>query len=91
MCICFDSVPVCNITEYRMNIFPPELARDQLLRRMLPPRFYILFQQFIILISKPCPLGYEISKDFKKCVCSCIIEFHNGVGYDLENYKKIIK
>ena len=68
----------------------PELARDQSLRRMLPPKFYILFQQFNIkVILKPCPLGYEISKDFKKCVCSGIIESHSGVGCDLENYKII--
>ena len=65
----------------------PELTRDRLLKRMLPPRFHILFQQFNIkVILKPCPLGYDISQNSNMCLCSDIIESHSGVGCDLENY-----
>lgn len=157
ICVCSNSLPLCNITEHRLEVFPgenfeleaaavgqrlgivpsivsvmqspdggslgtgqvvqsvgrhcttlhftvstqtsiytlklraqdagtPELTHDKLLRKMLPPEFHILFQQFNVqVVLKPCPLGYEISQKFKKCVCSGIIESHSGVGCDLEN------
>ena len=53
----------------------------------LPSSFQILFQQLNITVAfKNCPLGYEISQKFKKCLCSTRIDSHDGVSCDLETY-----
>ena len=58
-----------------------------MLKRTLPPKFYLLFLQFNIkVILKPCPLGYDISQNSRKCSCSEILKSHSGVGCDLETY-----
>ena len=62
-----------------------ESTVNQLLKKKLPPKFHILFQQLNIMITlEPCLLGYEVSRSLKKCLCSSIIDSHSGVSCNLE-------
>ena len=77
--------PTCKLILRAQASRTPEF--DRFLMKELPPKFHILFQQFDIMITlDPCPLGYDISQRFKKCLCSSIIESHSGVGCDSKTY-----
>ena len=78
---------VCELKLRAQDAGTPVLNQSTVLRRQLPQKFYILFQQLNITVAlKNCPLGYEISQSLKKCLCSDIIQSHSGVGCDLETY-----
>ena len=77
--------PVYNLRAQGTDIF--EFIANRLLNKSLPSSFQILFQQLNITVAfKNCPLGYEISQKFKKCLCSTRIDSHDGVSCDLETY-----